>query len=104
MIDLSGDKIGKVEEIYLDEQTNQPEWLLVNIGLFGTKSTFIPLQGANQADDAVQVPFAKDRVADAPGIDPQRHLSRDEEAELYRYYGLDYSMEESRQRPAPGHA
>ena len=95
VIDLTGDKIGKVEEIYLDQQTNQPEWLLVNTGMFGTKSTFIPLQGANAAEDGVQVPFEKARVKDAPGVEPNAQLSREEEAELYSYYGLDYSMQES---------
>jgi uncharacterized protein (TIGR02271 family) len=95
VVDPSGDKIGKIEEIYLDEQTNQPEWLLVNTGLFGTKSTFIPLQGANPAEDKVEVPFAKDQVKDAPGIEPGRELSRSEENELYRYYGIAQSTQRS---------
>jgi uncharacterized protein (TIGR02271 family) len=95
VIDLSGDKIGKVEEIYLDDQTREPEWLLVNTGLFGMKSTFIPLQGAHQQDDAVQVPFAKDQVKDAPGIEPDRQLSREEESLLYEYYGMNYSTDQS---------
>ena len=96
VIDPSGDKIGRVEEIYLDDQTNQPEWLLVNTGLFGTKSTFIPMQGVDRADDdAVVVPFEKSRVKDAPHIEPERQLTQAEEAELYRYYGFDYSEHRS---------
>ena len=42
-----GDKIGTIEEIYLDAETNEPEWALVNTGLFGTKSTFVPLREAS---------------------------------------------------------
>ncbi|MPZ72122.1 MAG: DUF2382 domain-containing protein [Nitriliruptorales bacterium] len=95
VVDLTGDKIGKVEEIYLDDQTNEPEWLLVNTGMFGTRSTFIPLQGADAQDEGIRVPFEKAKVNDAPGVEPDRQLSRDEEAELYRYYGLEYSMDES---------
>ena len=95
VVDLTGDKIGRVEEIYLDDQTDEPEWLLVNTGMFGTKSTFIPLQGANVAGSDVQVPFEKARVKDAPGVEPERQLSRDEEAQLYSYYGLDYSLDQS---------
>ena len=91
VIDPAGDKIGKVEEIYLDDRTNQPEWLLVNTGMFGTKSTFVPLQGASQQDDGVQVPFEKAQVKDAPNIDPDRQLSQSEEAKLYEYYGMNYS-------------
>src|SRR3712207_3179139 len=44
--DRDGDKIGTIEEIYLDAATNEPEWALVNTGLFGTKSTFVPLREA----------------------------------------------------------
>ena len=95
VVDPTGDTIGKVEEIYLDDQTNQPEWLLVNTGMFGTKSTFIPLQGANTQDDGVQVPFEKAQVKGAPNIDPERQLSQAEEAELYSYYGLEYTEAES---------
>ena len=91
VIDLTGDKIGNVEEIYLDEQTNKPEWVLVNTGMFGTNSTFIPLQGATPQADSLQVPFDKAQVKDAPNVAPDRQLSQAEEAELYRYYGLDYS-------------
>ena len=95
VIDPSGDKIGKVEEIYLDQQTQEPEWVLVNTGLFGTKSTFVPLRGANPSEDALQVPFEKSQVKDAPGVEPGRELSREEESELYSFYGLPYSMEAS---------
>ena len=35
------EKIGSLEEIYLDAQSNGPEWALVNTGLFGTKSAFV---------------------------------------------------------------
>ena len=90
VIDLTGDKIGKVEDIYLDNETNQPEWVLVDTGLFG-RSTFIPLHGANLQEDGVQVPIEKAAVKDAPAIETGRELSQTEEAELYRYYGFEYS-------------
>src|SRR4051812_2426574 len=86
-----GDKIGKVEEIYLDTETNEPEWALVSSGLFGTKQSFVPLQGASTSGDGIQVPFDKAKVKDAPKIDPDGRLSQQEEAELYRYYGREYT-------------
>jgi uncharacterized protein (TIGR02271 family) len=89
--DRDGDKIGSIEEIYLDTETNEPEWALVNTGLFGTKSTFVPLRGASEADGALRVPLEKSTVNDAPKIDPDGELSQREEAELYRYYGMEYS-------------
>jgi uncharacterized protein (TIGR02271 family) len=86
-----GQKIGTVEEIYLDNETRAPEWALVHTGLFGTKRTFVPLRDAHETDGAVTVPFSKQQVKDAPGIDPDGQLSQPEEAELYRHYGLEYS-------------
>nr|MDQ3344295.1 PRC-barrel domain-containing protein [Actinomycetota bacterium] len=62
VIDLNGDKIGKVEEIYLDKDTDKPEWVLVNTGLFGSSSTFVPLQGSTRQGDDLQVSFDKDQV------------------------------------------
>ncbi|HZB59087.1 MAG TPA: PRC-barrel domain-containing protein, partial [Actinomycetota bacterium] len=41
MVDRDGDRIGTIESIYVDDQTGQPEWALVNTGLFGTRSTFV---------------------------------------------------------------
>ncbi len=95
VLDRDGDKIGKLEEIYLDQQSGEPEWALVNTGLFGTKSTFVPIRDARTGDGGVTVPFDKSTVRDAPKIDPDGQLSQREEAELYRHYGLEYSESRS---------
>ncbi len=93
--DQSGEKIGSIEEIYLDAQSGEPEWALVNTGMFGTKSTFVPLQGASQDGDTLQVPYDKAQVKAAPKIDSDGELSQQEESELYAHYGLDYSESRS---------
>ena len=90
MLGADGDKIGKIEEIYLDAETDQPEWALVHTGLFGNKGTFVPLQEASAEGDGVRVPYEKSQVKEAPGVDPDGQLSQQEEAELYRHYGLEY--------------
>src|SRR3954466_1274580 len=95
LYDASGDKIGKIEEIYLDADTGAPEWALVNTGLFGTKSTFVPLRDATDDGGNVRVPYEKAQVKDAPKIDSDGELSQQEESELYRHYGLDYSESRS---------
>jgi uncharacterized protein (TIGR02271 family) len=93
MVDADGDKLGTVEAIYVDDQTGEPEWALVNTGLFGTKSSFVPLAQATSSGDQVQVPFEKQLVKDAPRVDPDQHLSEAEEQQLWRHYGLDYDSE-----------
>jgi len=91
-----GDKLGKVGQVYLDDETGKPEWATVQTGLFGTKESFVPLAQADLTGDGLSVPYTKDQVKDAPTVDvEQGHLSQDEEAELYRHYGLDYSERRS---------
>ena len=90
LVDRDGGRIGSIEAIYLDDQTGQPEWALVNTGLFGTKASFVPLAQATQTGEEVAVPYDKQLVKDAPRIDPDQHLSEAEERRLWRHYGLDY--------------
>ena len=91
VIDADGEKIGKVADVYFDEETEQPEWLAVSTGLFGTRVSFVPLAGATARGDDLAVPFTKDTVKDAPNAEPDGHLSPEEEESLYRHYGRDYS-------------
>jgi uncharacterized protein (TIGR02271 family) len=86
--DESGNKIGSASEVYLDDESGQPEWVTVRTGLFGTKESFVPIRDADLTEDGVHVHVAKDKVKDAPKIDADGHLSPQEEEELYRYYGL----------------
>jgi uncharacterized protein (TIGR02271 family) len=86
--DESGEKIGSAAEVYLDDETGQPEWVTVRTGLFGTKESFVPIRNADLTDDGVRVPVSKEQVKDAPKIDTDGHLSPQEEEELYRYYGM----------------
>ncbi|SDZ23834.1 protein of unknown function, partial [Geodermatophilus africanus] len=87
-VDADGDKIGKVSEVYLDDETGRPEWATVHTGLFGTKETFVPLAQADLSGDTLRFPYDKAKVKDAPKVDTDGHLSPQEEQELYRYYGL----------------
>ena len=86
-----GEKLGTVEDIYLDDQTGEPEWVAIKTGLFGAKLSFAPLAEATRSGDGVQLPYGKDQVKDAPSVDADGQLSQDEEAALYRHYGLEYS-------------
>src|SRR5215216_3510886 len=90
LVDRDGSRVGSIDAIYLDDQTGQPEWALVNTGLFGTKASFVPLAQATQTDHDVRVPYHKQLVKDAPRVDPDGRLSEVEERQLWRHYGLDY--------------
>jgi uncharacterized protein (TIGR02271 family) len=91
LVDADGDKIGTLEEIYLDAESNEPEWGVVTTGLFGTKQSFVPLGDASSSPDGIRVPFDKATVKDAPKVDPDGRLSQSEERELYAHYGREYA-------------
>ena len=95
MVDPAGDKLGTIDAIYLDDETGQPEWATVTRGLFTAKAAFVPLAQAQDMGDSVQVPYDKQQVTDAPSPQADGSLSQDEEAELYRHYGMDYSESRS---------
>ena len=95
LVDGDGDRIGSIEGIYADDQSGEPEWALVKTGLFGTKSTFVPIAQASQRNDDVQVPHDKQLVKDAPRVEADQHLSEAEEQQLWRHYGLDYGAVEA---------
>jgi uncharacterized protein (TIGR02271 family) len=90
VVDQEGAKVGTLEEIYLDQRTDRPEWALVHTGLFGTKSSFAPLAGARLDGEDVRIGYSKQEVKDAPSVEADRELSPEEEARLYAHYGLDY--------------
>jgi uncharacterized protein (TIGR02271 family) len=92
--DSAGEKIGTVEEIFYDDETNRPEWIGIGTGFFGTKRVLVPVQGANATDEGVTVRYAKETVKDAPDIDSDE-IGQETEQELYAYYGLDYSERRS---------
>ena len=90
--DSSGDKVGEIADIYCDDATGRPEWLAVTTGLFGTKQTFVPIHGSEQyGDRGLKLPFDKNTIKDAPRVDPDGHLSADQERELWEHYGYDYT-------------
>jgi uncharacterized protein (TIGR02271 family) len=95
LLDTNGDKIGTIDEIYIDSKTEQPEWALVKTGLFGGKGTFVPLSQASPEDGGVRVPYAKSHVKDAPNIEPDGELSQSEERTLYEHYDVAYGDTDS---------
>jgi uncharacterized protein (TIGR02271 family) len=90
--DADGDKVGEICDIYYDDVTGRPEWVAVKTGLFGTKRTFVPIHGSRpHGDGDLRLAFDKGMIKDAPRVDPEGHLSPEEERELWAYYGYDYA-------------
>ena len=94
-VDTDGGKLGKIEEIYLDAKTQQPEWALIQTGMFGGNSSFMPLAGATSDGDDVMAPYTKEQVKDAPQLDADGELSQSDESALYSHYGIAYDESRS---------
>ena len=85
-IDSDGNKIGKIGQVYLDDQTGSPQWVTVKTGMFGSKETFAPLYGSQSDGDDLRLAVSKDMVKDAPNMDADGHLDDSENDALYSHY------------------
>jgi uncharacterized protein (TIGR02271 family) len=91
VVGADGEKIGKIDALYRDHQSDRPEWASVHTGLFGSKRSFVPLAGATPHGEDIRVPVFKDQVKSAPGIEPDGELSEQEEIALFEHYDIPYT-------------
>ncbi len=87
-----GSTLGKVDTLYLDNKTGEPEWAAVKSGMFGNHVSLVPLSQAQFDGTALTVPFGKEQLKTAPHLDPDTELSPEAEQDLYKHYGLDYGQ------------
>lgn len=87
-IDKSGDKLGSIKEVFVDDRTGQPTFVEVGHGLFGMSSSLVPLRGSSLSGDTLNLGFSKDAIKDAPNIDADNGLSVEEENRIYEHYQL----------------
>ncbi|MGM1029405.1 MAG: PRC-barrel domain-containing protein [Actinomycetota bacterium] len=99
-----GRRIGKVGQVFVLEGTDDPTWMTVHTGLFGTHESFVPVAEATERGDELHVPYEKSFVHDAPRIDDAQDLTVEHEAELYRYYGVEPPMQQRPAMDAAAHA
>lgn len=92
IIDIDGEKIGKLEDVYVDVETDVPQFATVKEGLIGRHLTFVPLGGITVGPDELRVAVTKAQVQDAPNIAQQgEELSQDDESALYHHFELNYT-------------
>src|SRR5215217_746960 len=92
--DQVGEKIGKVDDLFVDE-SDQPEYIGVKMGFLGTRSTLSPWEAVSSTDDggrAITVATDKATVKNGPAFDDDREITPEFENEVYSYYGLQRSQ------------
>ncbi len=95
--DSAGDKLGEITDIYYDDVSQRPEWIKVKTGRMGG-ARLVPIggsqiykgKGKDEGNEHLQVQFSADQIKGAPDIDADRHITAQEEQELYRHYGFDW--------------
>ncbi|WP_026125791.1 PRC-barrel domain-containing protein, partial [Nocardiopsis gilva] len=96
LLDRDGNSVGKIGQVFFDDQTDVPKWVTVRSGLFGTRENFVPLRGAQAVDDGLQVPYTKAMIKQAPSFQVNQHISMRQEDVVYRHYGLDPAVPDPR--------
>jgi uncharacterized protein YrrD len=92
LIDVDGEKIGKLQDVYVDVETDLPQFATVKEGLIGRHLTFVPLGGIKVGPDDLQVAVTKQQVQDAPNIELKgEELSQADESALYHHFELNYT-------------
>jgi hypothetical protein len=101
MVDRDGVPLGRIDHIYLDRVTEEPEWALVATGN-GGRVAFVPLVDAAEQEDQIRVPVERALVNDAPVIRPGRRLSEEATARLHGHYGGAPELRWASARRMPG--
>jgi sporulation protein YlmC with PRC-barrel domain len=92
LVDLHGERIGKLQDVYVDIETDDPQFATVKEGLIGRHLTFVPLGGIKVGPDELQVSVSKEQVQAAPNIEQHgEELSQADESALYHHYELNYT-------------
>ena len=92
LVDRNGEKIGKLQDVYVDVETDEPQFATVKEGFIGRHLTFVPLGGIEIGPDALQVQVTKEQVRTAPDLAMHgEELSRADESVLYHHFELNYT-------------
>lgn len=91
LLDRNGEKIGRLQDVYVDVETDEPQFGTVKEGFVNRHLTFVPLGGIRIGPDDLQVAVTKDQVRSAPDIELHgEELSQSDESTLYHHFELNY--------------
>src|SRR5580704_546922 len=92
LVDRYGEKIGKLQDVYVDVETDEPQFATVKEGFIARHLTFVPLGGIKVGPDSLQAAVSKAQVEDAPNIEQHgEELSQADESSLYHHFELNYT-------------
>jgi sporulation protein YlmC with PRC-barrel domain len=88
IFDIEGERVGTVTDVYVDESTGRPEWLLLDTGFFG-RGIHVPAHRLDPLEGGYRLPYARDVISSSPEVDAgSDQLGEVDERELHAYYGV----------------
>jgi uncharacterized protein YrrD len=92
LVDRDGEHVGKLQDVYVDVETDEPQFATVKEGFIDRHLTFVPLAGIQVGPDDLQVTATKEQVRSAPEIELHgEELSQRDESTLYHHFEMNYT-------------
>ena len=91
VVDERGDKLGKLDDVLYDGESDHPAFAAVRSGTLSKHLTYVPLVGATVGREYVRLRLTKAALKKAPTFDPDMQLTAEDEAGIYGFYGMDYA-------------
>lgn len=90
LIDGDHHRVGTIEDIYYDERSDEPVWMVVKTGRLGARRAFVPAASTTRDRAGLVTIYPKQEIEEAPRIDAVDELPEAGLRSLYRHYGLRY--------------
>lgn len=87
VLDVDGTKVGDIVDFYFDVRTNEPQWLVVEVGPIGSKAVLVPLDDVARTQEGLKTPYPKAMILEAPHIEGAS-IDMRTETDLYGFYHL----------------
>lgn len=92
LVDRDGERIGKLQDVYVDVENDEPQFATVKEGFIGRHLTFVPLAGIKVGPDGLQLAVGREQIRSAPNIEQHgEELSQADESALYHHYEMNYT-------------
>ncbi len=87
-LDMQDDRIGEINQVYVDEQTDHPTWVSVRLGLLSGAEVLVPLEDAEWDERSLHVAVERRVAREAPRKEMDEPLTLEEQDRLYTHYGI----------------
>jgi sporulation protein YlmC with PRC-barrel domain len=85
------DELGRVKEIYFDDERWGVRYLIVETGSWLSKKPVLlspySIKTIDDASETIHVSLTREQIKNAPDVDTKKPVSRQSESEYSRYYG-----------------